>query len=178
MPDSVIQCIEAAATSKNMDMSIEFYSCDLQPFEIDEDDGENLESSSTYSDIPVEMPGVSIKTNTPAASIHDELNLFDDFPEASIAAADNAGLKDPWLAPADDGVVVTDTASDDEDMMDDENFFTWPANYHDPGLDEDHRSENDSPDEIDEYNEPTSKASQTTRSVRVLRQPVWMTEYQ
>ena len=63
MPDSIIQCIEAAATNENMDMGIEFYHCDFQPFEVDEGNGENLESSSAYRDIPAEMPGVSIETN-------------------------------------------------------------------------------------------------------------------
>ena len=142
-----------------------------------------MESSSAYKDIPAEMPGVLIGTNIPATPIHDASDPLDYFPEAGIAAADNAGLENPWLAPADPCIVITDAESDDEDMMNNENSFTWPADYHDPGLDVDHRSDNDSsvqdqnpdkdqikleqPDEIDEYNEP--ETSWTTRSGRVLR---------
>ena len=59
MPDSIIQCIEAVATNKNMYTGIECYNCALRPFEVDEDTGENLESSSTFRDIPAEMSGMS-----------------------------------------------------------------------------------------------------------------------
>ena len=170
MPDSIIQCLEAAATNKNMDTGIKFYNHDLQPFEVDDIDGNNVKSSSSYKDIPAEMPGVTIGKNNPATPIHGASDILDYFPESAIAAADNAGLEDPQLASADPGIVVTNAESDDEDNMDDEHSFTLPANYHDPGLDEDHRSDNDSsahdqtpdqdqiklekPDEIDEYNEP------------------------
>ena len=37
------------------------------------------------------MTGVSIETKIPATPIHDVLDLLDYFPEAAIAAADNAG---------------------------------------------------------------------------------------
>ena len=167
MSDSTTQSIEAAAT-KNMDMGIEFYNHDLPPFKVDDDNGENVESSSTYREIPAEMPGVSIKTNIPVTPIHVESDLLDYFPEATIAAADSAVLEDPWLASADPGVVVTDAESDDVYMMVDANSFTWCANYRDPGLEEDHRSalqyKNKTqnkikmklkrPYEIDEYNVP------------------------
>ena len=144
MPDTIIKCIEVAVTNENMDTGIKFYNHDLQPFEVDDIDGDNVESSSSYTDIPAEMPGVTIGTPIPATPIHGASDILDYFPEAAIAAADNAGLEDPQLAPADPGIVVTDAESDDEDMMDDEHSFTWPADYHDPALDADHRSDNDS----------------------------------
>ena len=136
--------------------------------------------------IPDEMPGVTIGTPFPATSIHGASDILDYIPEAVIGAADNAGLENHQLAPADPGIVITDAESNDEDMMDDEHSFTWPAHYHDPALDTDHRSDNDSsvqdqthqdqikpeqPDEIDEYKEPEPETCQTTRSGRVLRQP-------
>ena len=40
MPDSIIKCIKAVTTKKNMDMGIEFFNCDLQPFKVDADVGE------------------------------------------------------------------------------------------------------------------------------------------
>ena len=37
--------------------------------------------------------------------------------------------------------MVTDTESDDEDMIDNKGSLTQPADYHDSTLDEDHMSE-------------------------------------
>ena len=66
-----------------MDMGIQFYNLYRQPFEVVDDNGKNVESSSAYKDIPTEMPGVSLL-------IHDELDLLDYFSKATIATEDNA----------------------------------------------------------------------------------------
>ena len=42
IPDTIVQCIEAVATNKNMDTGIEFYNHDLQPSEVDDIDVNNV----------------------------------------------------------------------------------------------------------------------------------------
>ena len=101
-----------------MDNHIEFYNHHLQPFEVYDINDDNVESSSSYTDIPAEMPGVTVGTTIPATQIHGASDILDYFPEAAIGAADNAGLEDPQLVPADPGIVVTNAETDDEDMMD------------------------------------------------------------
>ena len=74
-------------------------------------------TSTRYQEIPAEFPGVITEANTSQHESDDDIpgDMDEDFTNAAMAVAQNAGLDDPRNAPVHPNVVVTDDGDHEEE---------------------------------------------------------------